>query len=72
MIVAEKFGLRLGMDDLAKALGMTKGAIYNAVSAGTFPVPTYMDAGKRWADYRAVADHLDACAERAIDASLPA
>lgn len=65
MIVAEKYGLRLGMEDLARAIGVTKGAIYNAVSAGTFQIATYIDGGKRWADYRAVANHLDECAERA-------
>lgn len=38
-----------------------KGALYNQMSAGTCPVKTYMDGGKRWADYRDVAKHLDDC-----------
>jgi predicted DNA-binding transcriptional regulator AlpA len=65
MIVAERYGVRLGMEQLAEAIGMTKPAIYNAVSAGKFPIPTYIDGGKRWADYRDVAAHLDACHEKA-------
>ncbi len=63
--VVERFGLRLSIDQLAELLGITKGAIYNQVSAGTFPVKTYLDGGKRWADYRDVAAHLDACHEQA-------
>lgn len=61
MIVAEKYGPRLSMDQLAEVMGMSKGGIYNQVSAGTFPITTYIDGGKRWADYRDVAEHIDAC-----------
>ena len=64
-ILAERYGLRLNMEQLGEVLGMAKTSIYNAVSAGTFPVPTYMDGGKRWADFRDVASYLDACRERA-------
>lgn len=38
------------------------------VSCGKLQIPTYMDQGKRWADYRAVANYLDKCAERAAAA----
>ncbi len=65
MIVAEKYGPRLGIEDLAKVMSLTKGAVYNQISAGTFPITTYVDGGKRWADYRDVAQHLDDCRERA-------
>jgi len=65
MIVADKYGPRLGIEQLAECLGITKGAIYNQISAGTFAVPTYMDAGKRWADFRDVAEHLDRCRDLA-------
>jgi len=70
-IVAERYGLRLGVEQLAAVLGLTKGTIYNQLSAGTFPIPTYVDGGKRWADYRDIAEHLDACRIRA-GAGLPA
>lgn len=61
----ERYGPRLGIEQLAAVLGMTKGAIYNQVSAETFTIPTYVDGGKRWADYRDVAAHIDACRDRA-------
>lgn len=64
-LVAERYGLRLNTQQLAEALGVSKGGLTNMISAGTCPVPTYKDCGQRWADYRAVAEHLDACADRA-------
>lgn len=69
MMVAEHYGLRLNVEQLAHILGVTKGALYNQISAGTCPVRTYLDGGKRFADYRAVADHLDACHELASASS---
>jgi hypothetical protein len=65
MIIAERYGPRLGVEQLAECLGISKGAIYNQISAETFSVATYLDGGKRWADYRDVAAHLDKCRELA-------
>lgn len=59
--VVEHYGLRLSIEQLADVLGISKGAVYNQISAGTMPVKTYLDGGKRWADYVHVAEHLDAC-----------
>jgi AraC-like DNA-binding protein len=61
MMVAKKYCLRLSMEQLAGVLGIAKSTLYNQVSAGTCRVPTYLDGGKRFADYRDVAAHLDAC-----------
>ena len=61
----EKYGPRLNTEQLASVLGITKPAVYNQLSAGTFPINTYKDAGKTWADYRDVAIYLDRCRERA-------
>lgn len=58
-LVFEKYGARLGVTELAEVLGYTKGALYNQFSAGTCPVKTYLDGGKRYADFRDVAAHLD-------------
>lgn len=58
-LVFEHYGLRLNMTQLAEALGITKGALNNQISAGTCPVATYLDMGKRWCDYREVARHID-------------
>lgn len=54
----EKYGPRLDLDDLADALSISKSTIYNQMSAGAFPVKTYLD-GKRYADVRDVAEYLD-------------
>lgn len=59
-LVFERYGARLGVEQLAEVLGVSKGALYNQFSAGTCPVKTYVDGGKRWADFRDVAAHLDA------------
>ena len=64
-IVAEKFGLRLTIEQLADAINIPKGTIYNRISAGRFPVKTYLDGAKRFADYRDVAQYLDECRGRA-------
>ena len=58
-MIFERYGARLGVSELAEVLGITKGALYNQFSAGTCPVRTYLDGGKRYADFRDVACHLD-------------
>jgi hypothetical protein len=58
-IIAEKYGLRLTVDNLADVLGLARNTIYNQLAQGAFKVPTYMDGGKRYADYRDVAKYLD-------------
>lgn len=60
-MIVEQYGMRLSVEQLASLLGCSKGALYNQFSAGTCPVKTYVDGGKRWADYRDVAEHLDQC-----------
>lgn len=63
--IVERYGLRVKIEQLAEILGLTKGALYNQISAGTCPIKTYIDGGKRWADYRDVAAHIDQCRELA-------
>lgn len=58
-IVAEKYGLRLTMDQLGKALCLAPQTIHNRIAKGEFKVPTYVDGAKRYADYRDVAAYLD-------------
>lgn len=57
--IVEKYGLRLNAEQIADVLGITKAALYNQISSNTCPVKTYIDAGKRWADYRDVATYFD-------------
>lgn len=61
----EKYGPRLTVEQLAEVLGLKPGTVYNQISAQTFPVPTYVEGNKRFADYRDVASHLDQCRGRA-------
>jgi len=65
MIIAERYGVRLNIDELAELLDLGKSTIYNQISAGTFPIATYLDCNKRYADYRDVAAHLEACRDKA-------
>ncbi len=58
-IIAEKYGLRLTVDQMADALGLARNTIYNQIAQGTFRVKTYVDGGKRFADYRDLAKYLD-------------
>ncbi len=64
-IIAEKYGLRLTVDQIADALGLARNTIYNQIAQGTFKVKTYVDGGKRYADYRDLAAYLDAVSGRA-------
>lgn len=61
----ENFGPRLNTEQIAKVLGITTRALYNQVSEGRLMVKTYVDAGKRWADFRDVAEYLDSMRQQA-------
>ena len=67
----ERYGPRLNLEQVAEVLGMTAGAVRNQISAERFPVPTYLDQGRRWADARDVATYFDECRARAR-AGIPA
>ena len=64
MWLLEQYGPRLDTAQLAKVLGLVRGTVNNQISAGTFPIPTYVD-GQRYADFRDVAKHFDDCRKRA-------
>ena len=57
--VFERYGPRLNMVQLAAVLDIQPTTLANKISAKTCSVKTYMDQGKRWADYRDVAQHFD-------------
>lgn len=58
-IIVEKYGMRLTVEKLGEALGLAPQTIYNKIAKGEFNVKTYVDGGKRFADYRDVASYLD-------------
>lgn len=60
MVVFERYGARLDTGGLADLLQIERGTVLNQISAGRFPIPTYVDSGRRWADFRDVAAYLDA------------
>lgn len=66
--LVETYGLRLNLEQLAHALGVSRSTVRNKLVSGTFRIPTYVD-GQRWADARDVAEHLDSCR---ADAAIPA
>lgn len=70
-LVFDKYGARLDTDQLAELLGQSRGGILNQISAGTFPIPTYLEGKRRFADFRDVAEHLDALRELAHRQHLP-
>lgn len=57
--IFERYGPRLNAEQIAEVMGITKPALYNQISAGTCKLKTYLDAGKRWADYRDAAEYFD-------------
>jgi hypothetical protein len=65
LVLAEKYGIRLSMEQLAAELGQEKGTLMNRISKKTLGIKTYMDGGKRWADVRDVADYFDKMREQA-------
>jgi len=61
----ERYGPRLGREDLAAVLGVTPRTLEKKIYTATLGVATYKDQGKVWADARDVAEYLDACRARA-------
>lgn len=59
MFIAEKYGLRIDVNQLGDLLGITSGTVLNRISANSFGIRTYIDYGRRYADYRDVAAHFD-------------
>lgn len=68
-ILAEKYGLRLNMQQLADELDMAKGTLMNNISDKSLKIKTYMDGGKRWADVRDVAAHFERKRQEAREGS---
>jgi hypothetical protein len=61
----EKYGPRLGTDELAQVLGISVKTLGNKLYRGEVEITTYKDQGKVWADCRDVAEYLDACRAKA-------
>jgi hypothetical protein len=64
-MIADRYGIRLTIEQLAQLLDITPHTVYNLVALGEFPIPTYKEGKRRFASYDAVADYLDAKADEA-------
>lgn len=67
--ILERYGLRLGAEQIAQVMGITVPAVHTARSRGTLELKCYVDGGKLWADYRDVADYFDRAREGAREAA---
>src|SRR5574337_1051266 len=72
MVIAEKYGIRLDTAQLAEVTRLSRGTVLNQISAGTFPIPTYLEGKLRFADFRDVVAYFDAMRQQALGAGLPA
>lgn len=61
----EKYGPRLGMDEIAEVLRISKGTLHNRIYRGEIDLRTYLDGGKRYADVTDLAGYLDLMRGRA-------
>lgn len=61
--ILDKYGPRLSVEQLAEILCISRSTINNQICQNVFPVATYREVGKRWADYRDVDAYLDRCRE---------
>jgi hypothetical protein len=59
MWLLEKYGPRLGTEELAEVLLVTVKTLGNKLYRGEVPIPTYKDHGKVVADFRDVAEYID-------------
>ena len=64
--IFERYGPRLNALQIAELIGLkTVAALNNQCSAGRCAMATYIEGGKRWADYRDAAAYIDACRSKA-------
>lgn len=61
----EKYGPRMNVEQMAEVMSIAPATIYNQISAGRFPIKTYIEGKMRYADLRDVTEYFDQCRERA-------
>ena len=64
-MIADRYGMRLSMQQVAEILDLTPNTVYNMIVSGELPIRTYKEGKRRFASYEAVADYLDARDEEA-------
>ncbi len=58
--------MRLTLEEVAGELDIAKSTAYNLLAAERFPVPTYVEGNRRYADVRDVGAYLDLRREDAV------
>jgi hypothetical protein len=69
-MILRTYGPRLTLEELALLLKMSLETIRKQLRSDSFPIPTYLENNRRYADYRAVARHIDRRALEAEEAAL--
>jgi hypothetical protein len=72
MLIAEKYGLLLGIEELAALLGYEPRYVQNLIYSGKLPIPTSKVGARtvaHYADVAAYVDSLRAAREAARDAA---
>lgn len=65
LLLFEKYGPRMSLEQIAEALGLAIGTLYQRIAHKTMEIPTYVDGRGRFADTRDVAEYLDKLREQA-------
>ena len=55
----------MNIEQMADVMGIAQATIYNQISAGRFPIKTYVEGKSRFADVRDVSEYFDQCRSRA-------
>lgn len=59
-ILFKEYGTTLTVAELSTIMKIKQATVRNKISNETFPIPTYSSGRKRLADFRDVANYLDA------------
>jgi hypothetical protein len=59
LLLAQGFPMRLRVEEVARALNMSRSLVEKQLSRETFPVPGYKEGATWYFDIRLVAQHLD-------------
>ncbi|MGC9185886.1 MAG: hypothetical protein ACP5GC_10625 [Thiomonas sp.] len=65
MLLFEKYGPRMSIDQIGEALGLAPGTLHARLAQGKLDLPTYVDGKMRFSDTRDVAEYLDRLREQA-------
>lgn len=71
MLIFDRYGPLLGLDELERITGYTKGTIENMIARGDFEIPTAKRGRRTVAHYMDVADWIDRMRSTAASSPPP-